>query len=156
MKKEERDRVLSEVGENLARNRECAGYTVEELACLLRISERTLRAYEYGEHQMSVETAVQISEVCGTTVTKLIGIRGSDADEFSDTKLLKYKYIRKMMDMTQTEFAEEIGASRSSIYNYESGHISMPIKVFIKLCKICELSDNAINSLAWNMTKSSG
>lgn len=154
MKKEDRDKELVAVGKSLVENRESAGYTAEEMARLLGIAERTLRAYEYGEHQMSLKTAVRISEICGTTVTRLIGISGSDsAEKFSDTKLLKYKYIRKMLGINQTEFANEIGASRSSISDYELGYSSMPIKVFIRVCNACGLSERDINSLARNMTK---
>ena len=154
MKKEDRDKALVTIGENLRNNRELAGYTAEEMARLLGIAVRTLRAYEYGEHQMSLKTAVRISEICGTTVTRLIGISGSDsADKFSDPKLLMYKRIRKMLGMNQTEFANEIGASRSSISDYESGYSSMPIKVFIRFCNVCGLSERDINSLARNMTK---
>lgn len=154
MKKEDRDKELVAVGKSLVENRESAGYTAEEMARLLGIAVRTLRSYEYGEHQMSLKTAVRISEICGTTVTRLIGISGSDgAEKFSDTKLIKYKYIRKMLGMNQTEFANEIGASRSSISDYELGYSSMPIKVFIRVCNACGLSERDVNSLARNMTK---
>ena len=70
----------------------------------------------------------------GTIMTKLLNMHTGDGDvQPKDVKLHGYKYIRKAMAMTQAEFAEEIGVSRGSLSNYETGKTDMPVTASIKL-----------------------
>ncbi len=148
MRKIERDEVLKRIGRDLAEHRKKAGYTAEQAAGLLGLSVRTVRAYEYGERQMTVKAASDMAEAYGVPVTALLGIHGCLSDVRRDIRPAGYRYIRRSMEMSQTEFAAEIGVSRGSIVNYETGKVSMPVKIFIRLCEICALSDSEINELA--------
>ncbi len=114
--------TLIEIGRSLTESRQRRGYTLQHAAELLGISVKTLRSYEHGERQMTVRTAAKIAIQYGTTMTKLLGIHIGDGDvQPKDVKLHGYKYIRKSMAMTQAEFAVEIGVSRGSLANYETG-----------------------------------
>ena len=144
--------TLIEIGRSLTESRQRRGYTLQHAAELLGISVKTLRSYEHGERQMTVRTAAKIAIQYGTTMTKLLGIHIGDGDvQPKDVKLHGYKYIRKSMAMTQAEFAVEIGVSRGSLANYETGKTDMPVTAFIRLCTAGGLSDKEVNELVRHM-----
>ena len=148
------DSTLERTGESIKTCVERSGCTMEQLVEQLKLSERTIRAYESGEYYMSVSSAVKLARLCDTTVTRLLGIKSSktagDLNKI-DSKIFKYKYIRKMMNMNQTEFAEEIGVSRSTVSRYECGRGEMSVGAFVKLCSLCGLSEKEINAFACNI-----
>ena len=148
MTKNNKDTTLIEIGRSLTESRQRRGHTLKHAAELLDISVKTLRSYEYGERQMTVKTAARLAILYGTTVTKLLDMHIGDGDvQPKDVKLHGYKYIRKAMAMTQAEFAEEIGVSRGSLANYETGKTDMPVTAFIRLCTVGGLSDREVNEL---------
>ncbi len=148
MTKNNKDTTLIEIGRSLTESRQRIGYNLERVASLLGVTVKTLRSYEYGERQMTVKTAAQLAILYGTTVTKLLDMHIGDGDvQPKDVKLHGYKYIRKSIAMTQEEFAEEIGVSRGSLANYETGKTDMPVTAFIKLCTVGGLSDREVNEL---------
>ena len=152
MKMDNTDTILIEIGRSITASRQRMGYNLERAASLLGVTVKTLRSYEHGEHQMSVMTAAKMAILYGTTMTKLLGMHtGDGAVHPKDVKLRGYKYIRKAMAMTQEEFAEEIGVSRGSLANYETGKTDMPVKAFIKLCTVGGLSDREVNELVRHM-----
>ena len=66
-----RQEVLRHIGERIKVHRRELGYSREFVAEHLKITPRTLAAYERGEREMSMETAICIARFYRTTLTKL-------------------------------------------------------------------------------------
>lgn len=68
---EKRQKVLRHIGERIKVCRREHGYSREFVAEHLKITPRTLAAYERGEREMSMETAICLARIYRTTLTKL-------------------------------------------------------------------------------------
>jgi len=96
------------------------GYTIEELAKMVNVSRYTIMAIENKKEYYCVKTLRKIFRVLD--VEKEV-IAKMDA-------YLRFLYMggqatvkdmRKRLGMTQSKFAKELGVSRSSIRDWESG-----------------------------------
>ncbi len=72
------------LGRNIATARESAGYTQEDFASALGISERTLRRYESGEKQPDVATLRIVSMITGVPSDWLLGLMSDEARDLLD------------------------------------------------------------------------
>ena len=112
------------------------GYTIEELAKMVNVSRYTVMAIENRKKYYCVKTLRKIFRVL-------------DIEEEVITKMDAYlrflymrgqatvKDIRKRLEMTQSKFAEELGVSRSSIRDWESGKKELSRKSWEKLVEFC-------------------
>ncbi len=66
-----RQQVLRHIGERIKNYRRELGYSREYVAEYIKITPRTLAAYERGEREMSMETAIYLARLYRTTLTKL-------------------------------------------------------------------------------------
>lgn len=79
---ERRRAILYHIGERIKNYRRELGYSREYVAGYIKITPRTLAAYERGEREMSVKTAVDLARLYRTTLTRL-----TDYKNITDTML---------------------------------------------------------------------
>jgi len=113
------------------------GYTIEELARTIKVSRYTIMAIENKKEYYCIKTLRKIFRVL-------------DIEEEVIVKMDAYlrflymggqatvKDIRKRLGMTQSNFAEELGVSRSSIRDWESGKKELSRKSWEKLMKFTQ------------------
>ena len=68
---EKRQEVLRHIGTRIKCYRRELEYSRDMVAEYIGITPRTLAAYERGEREMSMETAIELARVYKTTLTKL-------------------------------------------------------------------------------------
>lgn len=68
---EKRQEVLRHIGARIKCHRRELDYSRDMVAEYIGITPRTLAAYERGEREMSMETAIELARVYKTTLTKL-------------------------------------------------------------------------------------
>lgn len=64
------------------------------------------------------------------------------------------KYIRKIANLTQKEFADKIGISRNALINYEKGKRVPPIDVLFSISKAFNVSVDEITGLNYDVASS--
>ena len=111
------------------------GYTIEELAKMVKVSRYTVMAIENKKNYYCIKTLRKIFRVL-------------DIEEEVISKMDAYlrflymggqatvKDIRKRLGMTQSKFAKELGVSRSSIRDWESGNKDLSRQSWEKLMRI--------------------
>ena len=68
---DKRQEVLRHIGARRKYHRRELSYSRDSVAERIGVTPRTLAAYERGEREMSMETAVELARVYKTTLTKL-------------------------------------------------------------------------------------
>ena len=68
---DKRQEVLRHIGARMKCHRRELSYSRDSVAERIGVTPRTLAAYERGEREMSMETAVELARVYKTTLTKL-------------------------------------------------------------------------------------
>ena len=118
-------------------NRIKKGYTIEELAKMVNVSRYTIMAIENKKDYHCIKTLRKIFRVL-------------DIEEEVIVKMDAYlrflymggqatvKDIRKRLRITQIKFAEELGVSRSSIRDWESGKKELSRKSWEKLVEFTQ------------------
>ena len=113
------------------------GYSVEELAKMVNLSRYTIMVIENKKEYYCIKTLRKIFRVL-------------DIEEVVVAKMDTYlrfiymggqatvKDMRKRLGMTQSEFAESLGVSRSSIRDWESGKKELSRKSWEKLMKFVQ------------------
>ena len=67
---------------SLRMQRALIGMTVKRVASDLNVSERTLRSWESGEHEISLTKALALCKLYGITISELVG--GESMQDSSD------------------------------------------------------------------------
>ena len=67
---------------------------------------------------------------------------------------INIKYIRKLANLTQKEFADKIGISRNALINYEKGKRVPPIDVLFSISKVFNVSVDEITELNYDVNSS--
>ena len=113
------------------------GCTIEEMAKMVDVSRYTIMAIENKKEYYCIKTLRKIFRVL-------------DIEEVGAAKMDAYlrflymggqvtvKGIRKRLKMTQSKFAKELGVSRSSIRDWESGKKELSRKSWEKLVKFTQ------------------
>lgn len=78
--KDDRKEIVKYVGRRCFYFRKQMELTVEEAAEKLGLSPRTLHAYERGEREMTVDTAIKLAECYNTTLTNLTNYKNIFAE----------------------------------------------------------------------------
>ena len=113
------------------------GYTIEKLANMVNVSRYTIMAIENKKEYYCIKTLRKIFRVLGIE---------DDVIEKMDAYMrfiymggqVTVKDIRKRLGMTQSKFAKELGVSRSSIRDWESGKKSLSRKSWEKLMEFTQ------------------
>ena len=113
------------------------GYTIEEFAKMVNVSRYTIMAIENKKEYYCIKTLrkiFRVLEIEDEVVPKM--------DEYTRFLYIggqaTVKDIRKRFEMTQSQFAERIGVSRSSIRDWESGKKDLSRKSWEKLMKFVQ------------------
>lgn len=65
----------------------------------------------------------------------------------------RLRELRKDMNLTQTQLADEVGLSQSAIYHYEKGNRKIPMSVLEKLADFFKMSISELVELEIDNTK---
>ena len=68
-------------------------YSYEEMACILGISERAYRSYEFGERDMSTNMILKFCKTFDVSADKLLGMEHSNPEIRKDIKIINGKII---------------------------------------------------------------
>ena len=113
------------------------GYTIEELAKMVNVSRYTIMAIENKKEYYCIKTLrkiIRVLEIEDEVVAKVDAYMrflymGGQAT---------VKDVRKRLKMTQSRFAKELGVSRSSIRDWESGKKKLSRKSWEKLVEFTQ------------------
>ena len=113
------------------------GYTIEELAKMVNVSRYTIMAIENKKEYYCIKTLrkiIRVLEIEDEVVPKVDAYMrflymGGQAT---------VKDVRKRLKMTQSRFAKELGVSRSSIRDWESGKKKLSRKSWEKLVEFTQ------------------
>jgi len=113
------------------------GYTIEELSKMVNVSRYTIMAIENKKAYYCIKTLRKIFRV--------LGIEKEAVSKMNTYMRFLYmggqaivKDMRKRLGMTQSRFAKELGVSRSSIRDWESGKKELSRKSWEKLAKFVQ------------------
>ena len=113
------------------------GYTIEELAKMVNVSRYTIMAIENKKEYYCIKTLRKIFRV--------LDIEEDVIEKMNEYMRFLYmggqatvKDIRKRLVMTQSKLANELGVSRSSIRDWESGKKELLGKSWEKLTKFVQ------------------
>jgi len=124
------------VGEKIRQYRLIKGLTQKELGRLSETAETTVRQYEGGKRTPRIDQIEKIAAALGVTPTDLMGW---NKDTFStDSINQRVKELRLNLGLSQDDFGNAIGLSKSGISNIENGTRSVR-ETHIKL--ICSAFD---------------
>jgi transcriptional regulator with XRE-family HTH domain len=56
----------------------------------------------------------------------------------------RLRIAREISGLTQSEIAKELGLTRTSVVNIESGNQSIPLHTFVTLCDLLKVSFNLV------------
>lgn len=113
------------------------GYTIEELAKMVNVSRYTIMAIENKKKYYCIKTLRRIFRV--------LEIEDEVMPKMDAYMSFLYmggqatvKDIRKRLGMTRSKFAEELGVSRSSVRDWESGKKELSRKSWEKLMEFTQ------------------
>ena len=113
------------------------GYTIEELANMVNVSRHTIMAIENKKEYYCIKTLRRIFRVLDIE-DEVIGKMDTYMRFLYMSGQATVKDIRKRLRMTQSKFAKELGVSRSSIKDWESGKTELSRKSWEKLMKFTQ------------------
>ena len=75
--------------------------------------------------------------------------------KMSPTQLAKFwKTVKERLNLEWEKLAKKLNISRSTIYRYRSGKYCIPHKLFVKLCKMCEINKEKLEfEIVWRCKK---
>lgn len=140
-------KLLVAIGRCMHFYRYNAGFGLSDAAALLGVTERTLRAYEHAEHEMTLLTALNAALLYSVRLSKLL-CYSRRRTRAAGRVIRDIKTIRKKLGYTQAGLAAELGISKCSLSKYEHRQDKMPITLFYRICEMGELSEGQLNRLA--------
>jgi len=113
------------------------GYTIEELAKMVNVSRYTIMAIENRKEYYCIKTLRRIFRVLGIEENVIVKMDAYMRFLYKGGQAI-VKDMRKRLGMTQHKFVEELGVSRSSIRDWESGKKELSRKSWEKLMKFVQ------------------
>lgn len=113
------------------------GYTIEELAKLVGVSRYTIMAIENKKEYYCIKTLRKIFRVLEIEEEVIVKMDAYMRFLYMGGQAT-VKDIRKRLGMTQSRFAKELGVSRSSIKDWESGKKELSRKCWEKLMEFTQ------------------
>lgn len=113
------------------------GYTIEELAKMVKVSRYTIMAIENKKAYYCIKTLRKIFRVLEIEEEVIIKMDAYMRFLYMGGQAT-IKDMRKRLGMTQHKFAEELGVSRSSIRDWKSGKKELSRKSWEKLMKFVQ------------------
>lgn len=112
-------------------------YTIEELAKMVNVSRYTIMAIENNKEYYCIETLRKIFKVLDIEEEVIVKMDAYLRFLYMGGQAI-VKDIRKSLRMTQSKFAKELGVSRSSIRDWESGKKELSRKSWEKLMEFTQ------------------
>lgn len=137
--------------------REKYDLTQREIAKLLNVSKTTYNYYETGERLIPVERLNNYCNIFKVSADYVLGFTKHNIiskEKYQLNKRLvseRIKTTRLMNDLTQTNLAEILNTSQSTISAYENGHNLILTAFLYELCKKLNVSADYIIGRSNNM-----
>lgn len=145
-------------GDNLAKLRNKAKLTFDDVADILQVSLSSYKYYEYGTVPMSLEQINILSNYYDVSFDYLLGIsKIPSRNHFRksiDNRFLHFslRYLRKMTRSSQKDFAKELGFSISSVSKYEKNDSKVTLLYLTKIVDKFHISLDYICGKSLNKT----
>lgn len=121
--------------------REDRDLTQKEVSELIGKSRSGYSNYESGACDLPTDILIFLAEYYNTSTDYLLGeTQISTRHSLNNCNRNRYKELRKMNNLTQTELAERIGMSQIGYSKYETGRCGTPTTILIKLSRIYNVS----------------
>lgn len=136
--------------DNLAKLRNKAKLSFEDVADILHVSLSSYKYYEYGTVPMTLEQINILSNFYDVSFDYLLGIsKIPNRNHFRksiDNRFLHFslRYLRRMARATQKEFAKELEFSISSVSKYEKNDSNVTLLYLIKIVNKFHISSDYI------------
>ena len=132
------------VGEKIRQYRLIKGLTQKELGRLSETAETTVRQYEGGKRTPRIDQIEKIAAALGVTPTDLMGW---NKDTFStDSINQRVKELRLNLGLSQDDFGNAIGLSKSGISNIENGTRSVRETHIKLICSAIDVDETWLRS----------
>lgn len=122
--------------------RDLKGLTQKELGTILGVSQSLINSWENGYQNISLSQLVKLSYFYQVPIDYIFGLitkfNNKDYTFKSELDLISLgknlKLIRKMENLTQSEFASKIKTNFTNISNYEKGKATISSADFKDIC----------------------
>lgn len=138
-----RNTVRGFSGGTLRRLREARGIAAEDLADAAGISEATLRSWESGRANPTPALLANAAKVLRLTIADLLLV---------EQKELELADLRNLAGLNQSDAAELLGVSPSSLVRIEKGRREYDAEVGRRLAKIYKVKVRELQTV-WNRTR---
>lgn len=133
----------------ISEERKKLGWSQEELANKVGVSQKSISKYERGTRRPSYETLTLMASLFGVTVDYLLGNDSISTEHalpiktasVADTSL---KYWVEKTGYDYEEVAEKLGISEKELLSYLNNEKDIPCKYLIALSEICDVSTDCL------------
>lgn len=133
----------------ISEERKKLGWSQEELANKVGVSQKSISKYERGTRRPSYETLTLMAGLFGVTVDYLLGNDSISTEQTlpiktasaADTSL---KYWVEKTGYDYEEVAEKLGISEKELLSYLNNEKDIPCKYLIALSEICDVSTDCL------------
>ena len=107
------------------------GITAKELAEYVNVAESTMSLYENGKREPDFRTLINIAKYLEVSIDEIFG---SPTQKESSNKN-RIKCLRKLRNLSQTDFAKEFNVEQTAVSNWEQGRNNIDISIASKIAE---------------------